>query len=285
MHSLQPVFQFVDSKAIESECMKVYQEEKETLQKMMNSLDCLITIACDVWSFKNEYESTAYYMLLTARFVDNNWRLQKKFLGFSLIYYDAIQGCDAGDYVSECIFGQVQAWNPHGKLFCLSMDDNFADDIAVRSLNFWNGNYGFVPRDSLSHGGCCFRLLNSTALRKLKGLCGNEDPLPSDGFFHVGCCSQILNSVVKKALNAKEVVVFKLCNSIERVNFSVGSKQNFAMCLEKISSPKTSIILDEPTSWDSTFKMLGIGVKLKSTFKIFYDIDGAAIVFQLKKSG
>lgn len=283
MHSLQPVFQFVDSKAIESECMKVYQEEKETLQKMMNSLDCLITIACDVWSFKNEYESTAYYMLLTARFVDNNWRLQKKFLCFSLIYYDAIQGCDADDYVSECIFGQVQAWNPHGKLFCLTMDDNFADDIAVRSLNFWNGNYGFVPKDSLSRGGCCFCLLNSTALRKLKALCGNEDPLPSDGVFHVGC-SLILNSVVKEALNAKEVV-FKLRNSIEHVNFYVGSKQNFAMCLEKISSPKTSIILDEPTSWDSTFKMLGIGVKLKSTFKIFYDIDGAAIVFQLKKSG
>lgn len=147
--------------------------------------------------------------------------------GFSLIEYGEIQDsdCDAGEYISKCIFKRFQAWNVHKKVFCFAMDDNFVDDIQVRNLNTLYHNFGFVPDETFFHGGCCSWIANSIAVRKLKALCGNEDLLPA-----VGCCSQILSSIVRDVLNIRSAVS-KLRDCFHHVNFSAENKQSFAMCV------------------------------------------------------
>lgn len=56
--------------------------------------------------------------------------------GFSLIEYGEIQDsdCDAGEYISKCIFKRFQAWNVHQKVFCFAMDDNFVDYFQEREF-------------------------------------------------------------------------------------------------------------------------------------------------------
>lgn len=48
VHKVQPLFRFVDTKSIKSKCMMVCEVEKLKLQMMLGSLDCQITITCDV---------------------------------------------------------------------------------------------------------------------------------------------------------------------------------------------------------------------------------------------
>ena len=69
------------------------------------------------------------YMVLTAHFVDSDWKLQKRVLNFvdvppphsGLVVYDALYKC-------------LQEWGIEGKLSTITVDNAAYNDLAVKML-------------------------------------------------------------------------------------------------------------------------------------------------------
>lgn len=118
------------------------------------------------------------YIVMTAHFIDDKWKLQKRIIGFSEIDFQGIGDHTVGEYMFDCIFKKIRAWCVHKKLFCFAMGNARSDDIAVRKLNVACGNDDLTPVDGLFHVSCSPQTLNSMVLRS----------------FETGECSGIKNS-------------------------------------------------------------------------------------------
>lgn len=74
-------------------------------------------MACDVWTSPQNVD----YIVMTAHFFDDKWKLQKRILGFSEIDFQGIGDHTVGEYMFDCIFKKIRAWCVHKKLFCFAM--------------------------------------------------------------------------------------------------------------------------------------------------------------------
>lgn len=100
IHSLQFFLNLPAPKSVMSACMKVYKMEKIKVQDMLNSIECWITLACDVWTSLQNVD----YIVMTAHFTDDKWKLQKSIIGFSEIDFQGIGDHTVGEYMFDCIF-------------------------------------------------------------------------------------------------------------------------------------------------------------------------------------
>ncbi|XP_052627235.1 zinc finger BED domain-containing protein RICESLEEPER 2-like [Lactuca sativa] len=78
MKTATPLFEKVSRVTITSECFKVYEHEKKRL-KALTKAASKISLTTDCW--KSSHQKIEY-MVITAHFVDHNWRLQKRVLSF-----------------------------------------------------------------------------------------------------------------------------------------------------------------------------------------------------------
>lgn len=76
--SLQPVFQVPTRNTIK-EIMKIYENERATSLKLLDSLDRRVAITSDMWTSTNQKRG---YMAITPHYVDGSWNLQSQILRF-----------------------------------------------------------------------------------------------------------------------------------------------------------------------------------------------------------
>ncbi|CAD6219456.1 unnamed protein product [Miscanthus lutarioriparius] len=76
--SLQPSFPIKSYVTIRKEIMDRYLEEKETLYAHLKTIKCRFSATMDMWtSCQNKG-----YMCVTIHWIDDNWRIQKRIIGF-----------------------------------------------------------------------------------------------------------------------------------------------------------------------------------------------------------
>jgi BED zinc finger len=73
-----PLYQKVSRAIITRDCIKVIEVEREKMKQIFKNVD-MISLTSDCWTSNQ----TIGYMCLTAHFVDSDWKMQKRIIGFN----------------------------------------------------------------------------------------------------------------------------------------------------------------------------------------------------------
>ena len=81
------------------------------------------------------------------------------------------------------------------------------------------------------------------------------------------CCAHILNLIVKDRLEIVKDGIEKIRDSVAFWIATPKRKENFEETLKQLRIPCTkSLVLDCPTRWNSTYKMLQIAISYEVVF-------------------
>lgn len=219
------LFERVSRITAKEDCFKVYEHEKKKL-KALTKAASKICLTTDCW--KSSHQKIEY-MVITAHFIDQNWRLQKRVLSFVHVPPPRT-GLDIADGIYKCL----QEWEIEDKIFTISVDNAACNDRALRRL-----------KETFSR------------VRKLS--CGGR-------LFHIRCCAHILNILVKDGLAKIEHVIEDVREGIKYINNSEGRRLNFSKAAHQMQIRDRKLLLDVSTRWNSTFDMLSIALKFKDAF-------------------
>jgi hypothetical protein len=70
--SLQPIFQVPCRNTIKKEILNVFNSERSSTMKLLESLEGRVAITSDMWTSSNQKKG---YMAVTAHYIDENWTL------------------------------------------------------------------------------------------------------------------------------------------------------------------------------------------------------------------
>lgn len=77
--SLNPSFKFVCRKTMKNDCLKAFNQEKRSLQRMFRNSKSRISLTSDMWTSNR----TVGYICITAHFIDEDWKPQKRIVKFT----------------------------------------------------------------------------------------------------------------------------------------------------------------------------------------------------------
>jgi hypothetical protein len=224
---MQPRFQVPSRFTVARDCYEMYLSEKEKLKSFMKKCCQRVCLTTDTWTSLQQIN----YMVLTAHFVDNDWKLHKRILNFCPI--SSHKGEMIGKAIEKCLLD----WEVD-RVFTITVDNASSNDQAIaymkRKLNNW--------------GGCVL----------------NGD------FLHVRCVAHIINLVVQDGLKEISDSIVRVRQAVRYVKQSPARLQKFKKCIEeeKIQTKKM-LCLDVPTRWNSTYLMLDASHRLRNAFERF----------------
>ncbi|XP_027343148.1 zinc finger BED domain-containing protein RICESLEEPER 2-like [Abrus precatorius] len=160
------------------------------------------------------------------------WNLQKRVLSFVKVPAPR-RGIDVADAIFKCL----KVWRIEDKVFFVSVD---------------NASY------------------NDSCLRNLKDNLSLDNKLVLDGkLFHVRCCAHILNLLVHDGLGRIKDIIHNIRESVKYINYNDSRLKVFCDIVEQKHLKEKKLILDCPTRWNSTFKMLSTALKFKIVFPTY----------------
>ncbi|KAK9091066.1 hypothetical protein Sjap_024243 [Stephania japonica] len=221
---LNSKFTVLSRRTITRDCMSLYSIERTKLKKMFRGSSQRLCITTDAWQSIQKID----YMVLTAHFIDSEWKLQKKILNFFQIPNH--KGDTIGKAMEKCLL----EWGIE-RVFTVTVDNATSNDVAVfylaRKVRNWGG-------------------------------------LVLDGeFFHVRCVAHILNLVVKEGLEELDSSIEKIRYFVRYVRSSSARSLTFKTYVEQEKlNTNGGICLDVSTRWNSTFLMLDAALTYQRAF-------------------
>ena len=171
-------------------------------------------------------------MVITGHFIDAGWNLQKRVLSFVKVPAPR-RGIDVADAIFKCL----KAWGIENKVFSVSVDNASYNDSCLRAL-----------KDSIS----------------------DSSSLPAGGsLFHVRCCAHILNLLVQDGLGRIKDIIYNVRESVKYINYNDSRLKAFCDIVEQKRLKEKKLIIDCPTRWNSTYKMLSAALKFKNVFPAY----------------
>ncbi|XP_031255614.1 zinc finger BED domain-containing protein RICESLEEPER 1-like isoform X2 [Pistacia vera] len=231
--NLQPMFEVAPNNDIELSCMEIYGKEKQKVYDFLSRLQGRINLAVEMWSSAENAE----YLCLTAHYIDEDWRLQKKILNFI-----TLDSSHTDDMLSEVIIKCLMDWDIDCKLFALTFDDCSTDD-------------DIVP--------------------KIKEHISQSRPLSSNGqLFDVRSAAHVLDLIVQDALEALRDVTQKIRGSIRYVKSSQVTQGKFNEIARQVEvNSQRSLVIDCSTRWNSTYIMLETALEYRNAFSVLQEHD------------
>ncbi|GAU32561.1 hypothetical protein TSUD_218190 [Trifolium subterraneum] len=177
------------------------------------------------------------YLTLTAHFVDNEWKYQKRIVSFTVIPNHK------GDTVGRKIEEVLRVWGIRS-VSSITVDNASSNDVAVAYLK--------------------------KKIKTMNGLMGDGN------CFHMRCCSHILNLVVTDGLKDKHLSVTSIREAVKFVKSSPHRAAKFKECIEFAGiTCKKFVCLDVSTRWNSTYLMLDAAEKFQVAFEKLEDDDSS----------
>ncbi|CAL5393814.1 unnamed protein product [Camellia sinensis] len=236
--NLQPLFEIMTNSAIEFDCMTIYGKEKHKVYQMIHALPGRISIAVDMWTSPEN----ASYLRLTANYVDEDWRLQKKMLNFI-----TLDVSHTDDILSEVIIKCVMDWDVDRMLFAMTFDDYFSNDDIVFKIKDW--------------------------------LSQNKPLLKNGQLFDMRCATLILKSIASDAMKALQDVTHKIRQYIRYVNSTQAIRGKFNEVAQQVgTNSQTRLFVDCPLRWNSTYLMLETALEYRGAFSVLQEHDTGCTV-------
>ncbi|XP_042436796.1 zinc finger BED domain-containing protein RICESLEEPER 2-like isoform X2 [Zingiber officinale] len=210
----QPSFQIPSRITVTRDCYQLYLEEKKKVRAQIQENVGRICFTTDTWTSLQKVN----YMCVTAHFVDNDWRLQKRVLSFSPVL--SHRGNDIGKALEMCLL----EWGIDN-VFTITVDNASSNDVAITYLKEKFANW--------------------------------EKCILGGKWTHIRCVAHIMNLIVQDGLNHIGESVERVRAAVKYVRQSparIKSFKSFAE-IEKCCSTK-NLVLDVPTRWNSTYLML-----------------------------
>uniref|UniRef100_A0A5B7B4A9 Putative zinc finger BED domain-containing protein RICESLEEPER 1-like n=1 Tax=Davidia involucrata TaxID=16924 RepID=A0A5B7B4A9_DAVIN len=231
--NLQPLYEVMTNSAIELDCMTIYGKEKQKVYEMIHNLHGRISLAVDMWTSP---ENTGY-LCLTANYIDEDWKLQKKIVNFVSLDYS-----HTDDILSEVVIKCLMDWDIDRKLFAMTFDDCFTYDDIVFRIKEW--------------------------------LSQNRPLLKNGQLFDVRSAAHIVKSIVQDAIEALRDVTHKIRESVRYVKSSQTTQGKFNEIAQQVGiDSQKHLFLDCPMRWNSTCLMLETAAKYRGAFSLLQEHD------------
>eukprot|EP00268_Persea_americana_P044179 TRINITY_DN4464_c0_g2_i4.p1 TRINITY_DN4464_c0_g2~~TRINITY_DN4464_c0_g2_i4.p1 ORF type:complete len:722 (-),score=131.76 TRINITY_DN4464_c0_g2_i4:535-2700(-) len=238
-------FKFVERKGFHLFCAAI-QPNWKPVSRMTVARDCLSLYGSEKRKLKQIFMKSNQriclttdtwtsvqnlsYMCLTAHWIDKDWKLHKRIINFCVI--SSHKGEALGKELEACLVD----WGIN-KLCTLTVDNASANNVAT----------GYLRR----------KFSKKSATFILGGEC-----------FHMRYCAHIINLIVKEGLTELKAHLARICAAMKYVRGSPQREQRFKKCVEMEGlACSKSMILDEPTQWNSTYLMLDIAMKYQKAFE------------------
>ncbi|KAL1142179.1 hypothetical protein V6Z11_A11G079900 [Gossypium hirsutum] len=175
------------------------------------------------------------YLCITAHFIDNDWKLNKKILNFCPI------SSHKGESIGMVFEKYLLNWGID-KLFTVTVDNASSNDVAIGYLR-----KKFNPRGGL---------------------------VQNDKYLHMRCMTHIVNLIVVEGLKEMNKSVERVRGAVRYVRQSPARLQKFkeSVVVEKIKC-KNMLCLDVCTRWNSTYLMLDTAQNFERAFERFEEQD------------
>uniref|UniRef100_A0A803KUC3 Transposase n=1 Tax=Chenopodium quinoa TaxID=63459 RepID=A0A803KUC3_CHEQI len=218
-----PQFHIPSRVTIARDCLKLYYSEKEKLREMFKTCQ-RISVTTDTWTSIQRIN----YMCLTAHFIDNDWKLNKKIINFCPI------SSHKGEAIGKAVEACLEYWGIDDKLFTVTVDNASSNDVACAHLS---------------------RMVRRTE-------CINDGKN-----LHVRCIAHIINLIVWDGIREHGVCIDRVRNAVKYVKNSPARILRFKDLVQKANiDSKSSLSFDVPTRWNSTYIMLETALKFRRVF-------------------
>ncbi|XP_052877900.1 zinc finger BED domain-containing protein RICESLEEPER 2-like [Gossypium arboreum] len=185
---------------------------------------CLTT---DTWTSLQRIS----YMVLTAHWVDDEWRLQKRIINFCPI--SAHRGESIGQAIEKCL----RDWGIE-RVFTITVDNASANSVAIEYL-----------RKKFNH---------------------RNASVANGKFIHMRCVAHILNLIVQYGIKDASVSVDRVRGAVRYIRASPSRLTKFNQRVkEEMIDSKAQLCLDVPTRWNSTYMMLKVAEKYERAFESY----------------
>ncbi|KAG8650730.1 hypothetical protein MANES_07G068232v8 [Manihot esculenta] len=219
MRTATPYYQKVSRATARKDCFSTYEIEKKKVKALLKDTD-KVSVTMDLWKSGQHIS----YMVVTAHFVDSEWKLQKRTLNFCDVPppHTGVVICDV---LQKCLV----EWGIEDKVWTISVDNVSYNDVAVRML-----------KDNLAYK-------NSLALH--------------GKLFHVRCCAHILNLLVQDGLSEIAYIIKNVRESVKHLVDSESRRLIFSEIAKLLKLPSKKLLLDCGTRWNATYFMLSVALK------------------------
>ncbi|KAK9668313.1 hypothetical protein RND81_13G050600 [Saponaria officinalis] len=155
---LNPDVQFFVRNTIKSNILKMYSSVKHKLIELLKKACGRVSLTSDCWSSVRPDG----YISLTAHFVDENWKLQKRVLNFSFL-----PPPHTGAATSIKVTTLLKEWGIENRIMSLTLDNASANDSMV---NYLKPDLNLMCNGDYFHVRCCAHILNLIVQEGLKDL-------------------------------------------------------------------------------------------------------------------
>ncbi|XP_050896674.1 zinc finger BED domain-containing protein RICESLEEPER 2 [Lathyrus oleraceus] len=186
---MQPQFTIPSRRTVARDCFQLYLDEKQKLKAFFKS-DCnRVALTTDCWTSIQNLN----YLTLTAHFVDNEWKYQKRIISFTVIPNHK------GETVGRKIEEVLRDWGIRN-VSTITIDNATSNDVDVTYLK--------------------------RKIANMNGLMGDGE------CFHMRCSAHILNLVINEGLKDKHLSVTSVRDAVRFVKSSPHRAAKFKECIE-----------------------------------------------------
>ncbi|KAJ1289530.1 hypothetical protein BS78_02G171600 [Paspalum vaginatum] len=111
----------------------LFEQEKSKLKEKLAALHSRVCLSAYMW----HYDLVSAFLCLTIHYIDDEWEKQQKIIKFCPVD----PTCNSNE-LSNIIIRAIAEWGLDGKVFCILLDDAFADDSVASNvkdrLQEWN---------------------------------------------------------------------------------------------------------------------------------------------------
>ncbi|XP_019153569.1 PREDICTED: zinc finger BED domain-containing protein RICESLEEPER 2-like [Ipomoea nil] len=212
---------------ISRDIYQIYLDERLTLKKLFKVSTQRVSLTTDTWTSVQRIN----YMCITAHFIDDQWKLNKKIISFVPI------SSHKGEYIAKALESCLLDWGIRN-VFTVTVDNASSNDTAL----------GFFKNKLLSWGGSSVRVQ----------------------YMHMRCIAHVLNLVVQDGLRYAGPSVKKVRDVVRWVRSSPARLKKFReIAVLNGVEAKCALQLDVPTRWNSTYMMLNTALQYQRAFEAY----------------
>lgn len=224
--SLNPVFKMISRRTISTDCLKTFEEQKQSLREVLNCTNSRVSLTMDMWTSNQ----TIGYMCITCHFIDDDWKMHKRIIKFSFL-----KTPHTGVAMFNAVLKSLKEWNIEDKLCSMTLDNASNNNAMVKLLrgNLLDKNM-LCGSGKLFHHRCTAHVLNLAC---------------KAGF-------EVINPIVHKV---RESVKFIEGSTSRKQKFEE-TIQQLGITYQKRPN------IDVSTRWNTTYLMLDTCLQLRKAF-------------------